>query len=104
MTRNFVTTLKGVLSAAALIACLSSSPARAQFEVVVSPPSDYLATTEPVYFEGHAAYWYGNRWYYRDGSAWRYYHDEPQYLHDYRGRGGPRQHFYGRGREGFRRR
>ncbi len=104
MTRNVVTTLRGVLPAAALAACLFATPARAQLEVVVAPPADYLATTEPVYFEGHAAYWYGNRWYYRDGSAWRYYHDEPGYLREYRGRREPHRVFYGRGREGFHRR
>jgi hypothetical protein len=34
------------------------------------PPDAYIATTEPVYFEGHAAYWYGGRWFYRDGARW----------------------------------
>jgi len=104
MTRNLDTTLKGVFAAAALLVGLASGSARAQFEVVIAPPADYLATTEPTYFEGHAAYWYRNRWYYRDGSAWRYYHDEPEYLREYRGRREPHRHFYGRGREGFRRR
>ena len=32
------------------------------------PPDAYIATTDPVYFEGHASYWYGGRWYYRE---WR---------------------------------
>jgi hypothetical protein len=64
---------------------LTSSVASAQ---EVAPPAEYIATAEPVYYEGHPAYWYGNRWYYRNGGAWAYYHSEPGYLHDWRGRPG----------------
>lgn len=48
------------------------------------PPDAYIATTEPVYFEGHAAYWYGNRWYYRDGGHWGHYDREPPVLYQRR--------------------
>jgi hypothetical protein len=48
------------------------------------PPDAYIATTEPVYFEGHAAYWYGNRWYYRDGARWSHYDREPPVLYQRR--------------------
>lgn len=41
------------------------------------PPADYIATMQPVYFEGHASYWYNNRWYYRDGGHWGHYDREP---------------------------
>ncbi|MEO7034706.1 MAG: hypothetical protein ABI548_12430 [Polyangiaceae bacterium] len=44
------------------------------------PPDEYIATTEPIYFDGRASYWYGNRWYYRDGARWNYYHREPAEL------------------------
>jgi hypothetical protein len=44
------------------------------------PPASYVVTTEPVYYEGHASYWYGGRWVYRDGPRWNYYRSEPQYL------------------------
>ncbi len=103
MTRTFVTMMKKLFCAAAVAACLLSTPAQAQVEVVLPPP-DFIATSTPVYYEGHAAYWYGNRWYYRDGGNWRFYHDEPAYLHGYRGREPVRQ-FYGRGHwGGYRRR
>jgi hypothetical protein len=59
------------------------------------PPADYIATVEPVYFEGHAAYWYGNRWY--------HYDREPPGLVGYRGRFTARGRVnYGRGGGGFR--
>jgi hypothetical protein len=49
-------------------------------------PSDgFVATEDPVYYEGQANYFYGGRWYYRNGSSWSYYRGEPRYLHDYRG-------------------
>ena len=81
MKRSFMTMLAGV----ALASCLAAVPARAEVVVEVFPPAAFIATATPVYFEGHAAYWWGNRWYYRDGAAWRFYHDEPGYLRDWRG-------------------
>jgi hypothetical protein len=53
------------------------------------PPDDFVATTQPVYFEGHAAYWYGNHWYYRDGAHWRSYAHEPPALAQRRAQNGP---------------
>lgn len=39
-----------------------------------------------TYYDGHVVYWTGDRWYtYRNG-AWVYYHSEPYYLRQYRGR------------------
>ncbi len=52
------------------------------------PPADFVATTEPVYFEGHAAYWYHNGWYYRDGGRWGHYDHEPAGLAARRGQFG----------------
>ncbi len=105
MKRALVTMVKTALCAGAIISCLLSPPARAQVEVEVAPPPEIIATTRPVYFEGHAAYWYGNRWYYRDGGNWRFYHEEPGYLRGYRGHYQPVRVFYGREHGGgFRRR
>jgi hypothetical protein len=59
------------------------------------PPADYIATVEPVYFEGHAAYWYNNRWYYRDGARWGHYDHEPAGLAARRGQ------FQARGRVNY---
>lgn len=98
MNRTLKTMSKGVLlSGAIMLGALSSAPAQAQqVEISLFPPVWFRATTAPVYYEGHAAYWYGNRWYYRDGRDWRYYNDEPVHLRDYRSnRGHFRQHYEG---------
>jgi hypothetical protein len=54
------------------------------------PSAAYVATASPVYYEGRPAYWYGNRWYYRDGGGWGHYRSEPRYLNQYRVRAGVR--------------
>ena len=107
MTRNIVTFLKRVACVGLLATCLFSTEAQAQ--VFIPPPAEWLATTTPVYFEGRAAYWYGGRWFYRDGNAWGYYRDEPGFLRDYRvRRPEPERRYYeGRGEfhgGGYRRR
>ena len=66
------------------------------------PPDAYIATTEPVYFEGNASYWYGGRWYYRSGGRWNHYDREPAGLYQSRMRGAPGRHSYERGRSGGR--
>ena len=106
MTRTLVTMSKGLLCVGAIFSCLASTPAQAQIRIEIFPPAAYIATTAPVYHEGHASYWYRNRWYYRDGRAWRSYHDEPRHLRDYRERRHrePVRHYYGRAhRGGYRR-
>ena len=44
------------------------------------PAPEVIATLVPVYHEGHAAYWWHNRWHYREGAGWRRYHVEPEFL------------------------
>lgn len=58
--------------------------ARAQVVVAVGPPSAYVASYEPVYYNGFAHYWYRDHWYYRDHASWRWWTQEPGYLHDQR--------------------
>ena len=49
------------------------------------PPATYVATVEPVYYQGAPMYWYNNYWYWRDARAqWHYYQREPQFLHERR--------------------
>ncbi len=100
MTRTLMATSKGVLCAGAILSCLAATPAQAQIEIEVFPPAAYIATTAPVYYEGRPAYWYRNRWYYRDGRAWRYYHNEPAHLRYHRGHHEHFRQFYGRGHGG----
>jgi hypothetical protein len=99
MTRALQTLSKGLLIAGAIAACLASTPAQAEVRIEISPPSWYIATSRPVYYEGRPAYWYDNHWYYREGRSWRTYNDEPRYLREHRGRA-PERHYYGRDHDG----
>jgi hypothetical protein len=57
------------------------------------PPDAYIATTEPIYFDGRANYWYGGQWYYRGaGGRWSHYDHEPPALYQRRMQGGPVRH------------
>jgi hypothetical protein len=60
------------------------------------PGASYMVTAQPVYYEGHASYWYGGRWVYRDGARWNYYRSEPQYLGARRGYVAPPRRVYER--------
>jgi hypothetical protein len=60
------------------------------------PSASYVVTAQPVYYEGHASYWYGGRWVYRDGANWNYYRSEPQYLGARRGYVAPPRRVYER--------
>jgi hypothetical protein len=58
-------------------------------------PSDaYIATTEPVYYDGYPSYWYGGRWYYRNGGGWNHYDREPAGLYQRRMQGAQRRRTY----------
>jgi uncharacterized membrane protein YgcG len=86
-----------IASAIGLLAAVSltGAPADAQW---APPPPEYIATTEPVYFEGHATYWYGNRWNWRDEhGGWSHYDREPGFLAEHRARFAPVQHSWERG-------
>jgi hypothetical protein len=50
--------------------CLSAPPEASAQEVVVQPDDAFIATAEPVYYNGVAHYWYRNHWYYRNGRSW----------------------------------
>jgi hypothetical protein len=104
---NRILNVKRLWVAVVAGACLFAAvPAFAQVEIVVGPPADFIATAEPVYFEGRPAYWWGGRWYFRDGPGWHYYHDEPAYLRGWRGQHPyPGRVYYGRAHGGgYRRR
>jgi hypothetical protein len=100
MNRHIAALSKGFLIVSALGAfagvSLVGGTADAQW---APPPPEFIATTEPVYYEGHAAYWYGNRWVYRDEhGGWGRYDHEPPALADRRGHFPPVRHSYGHGR------
>lgn len=96
MNRTAKTALSIAAAASAAIFTLASVPALAQDDA--PPPPDVIATVAPVYYEGHPAYWYNNHWYYRDPhGAWAWYHDEPAFLRDHRGRYPVARYHYERG-------
>ena len=91
MTRPLVRFSK-VFASLSVVAgvCLSAPPEASAQEAVVQPDDAYIATAEPVYYNGAAHYWYRNHWYYRNGRSWAGYGGrEPGYLHDYRFRTWP---------------
>lgn len=45
-------------------------------EVTSAPVADIEVYPQTVY-EGRTVYLYNDRWYYRQGSSWRYYRQEP---------------------------
>jgi hypothetical protein len=58
-----------------------STDARAE----VWPPGTYIASYEPVYYNGFAHYFWHDRWYYRDHGGWHGYEHEPEFLRGRRG-------------------
>jgi hypothetical protein len=86
--RHAMTTLTKALAAVGLVAGISlgaPAEASAQQVVVVYPDDAYIASAEPVYYNGVAHYWYRDRWYYRTGGQWAWYREgEPRWLHEYR--------------------
>ena len=84
---QLVISLKGALLVGAITGamtlCLMTGRARAQ--IVIVPPDGCIATISPVYYEGNAAYWCGDNWYYRNGRGWGRYDSEPGFLRSYRG-------------------
>jgi len=95
MKRSLKSMSKGALLSGAIMLSLLSTPALAQIEIQLFPPVAFRATARPVYYDGHASYWYQGRWHYRNGRNWRTYNAEPRYLRDYRRHSEPERHYYG---------
>ncbi len=85
-----------VVCAAFPFAAIAGHPSEAAAEVVVYPPSAYIASYEPFYYNGMAHYWYRDRWYYRDHGAWKWYEHgrEPGFLRDHYGEWGRHYHHW----------
>ncbi len=91
MNHTHVTLLSMGIIAAALVTMAPAASAQDDD----APPPEVIATLAPVYFEGHAAYWYHDRWHYRDArGAWGYYRSEPTVLHDRRFSHPAERHYY----------
>jgi hypothetical protein len=92
--KNLVSVSIAVCASAGIVLAAESDASAQGVVVDIVPPAGFVATTEPVYYEGHPAYWYHNRWYYRNPHGWGWYHDEPAYLRDRRVREPPRRWHY----------
>jgi hypothetical protein len=87
------------LTAALLtVGCVEGGPAAGQvgFSVQIGPPPpEFIATTAPVYFEGHPTYWFNGYWHYRDPRGqWLFYRQEPPVLASRRVQRPPQRVFY----------
>ena len=96
MSRTIASLSKGLATVSAVGALaavvLAAAPADAQW---VPPPPEVVGTLDPVYYEGHAAYWYNNHWYWRDAhGGWNHYDNEPAFLADRRAHFAPVRHTY----------
>ena len=91
MHRPFVGFTRACLLFGAISGLAALTPMRAGAqEVVVYPDAAYVATAEPVYYNGIPHYWFRDRWYYRRAGGWAWYREgEPRWLHDYRYRAWP---------------
>lgn len=54
-------------------------------ETTAAPVADIDLYPSTIY-EGRTVYYYGDRWYWREGSRWRYFRQEPRALAPYRER------------------
>jgi hypothetical protein len=100
---RIATTLVKLATAGSLaLTLLGTSACEISGDPAFYPSDAFIATEDPVYYDGYPTYYYGGRWYYRNGGRWSYYRSEPGYLRQYRGshpgvgrarggsRGGPR--------------
>lgn len=106
MSRQRLQMLGRAARAAALCAAVVATAACGGIELGVDYPSDYygyygeyppdayIATTEPLYFNGRASYFYGGRWYYREGGRWNVYDREPTELYQRRMQAMPMRRTY----------
>jgi hypothetical protein len=87
-------TLLPLVIAAAVAGCYGEVTTPAGATQVTAAPVDATATDLPpdadidvapqVMYEGRPTYFYHDRWYYRDGSNWSYYRQEPGALRAHR--------------------
>jgi hypothetical protein len=71
---------KLLLSAVLPLAAITAYVPSADAQVVVYPTREYIASYQPIYYNGYAHYYYNNHWYYRDAVGWHGYATEPAVL------------------------
>jgi hypothetical protein len=71
-----------IAAACALTGCYAEATTGADVEFV--PPVANVEVYPHEYYDGHVVYLVNDRWYYRDGPHWVYYHREPPVLYQRR--------------------
>jgi hypothetical protein len=88
-TNSMADTLRHFVPAVAFVGAALFLPgcyAGVDDDVAYYPSAGFIATAQPVFYDGHASYWYNGHWVYRDGGGrWGYYQSEPAYLAGRRG-------------------
>lgn len=74
---------RGMLAVRALLLSLAVVGCTSRAHVVAEVPVA-VETYPSTYYDGRVVYWVGDRWYFRRGDVWLYYHHEPVYLRDHR--------------------
>lgn len=69
----------GTTTSGCYVTAREPEPVYATTEVTSAPVADIERYPHAVY-EGRTVYLYRDRWYYRDGSRWQYYRNEPPTL------------------------
>jgi hypothetical protein len=73
------------IAVGALTGCYATvDPQPVGYAETTSAPVD-IETYPSVTYLGQPTYFYGDRWWYRDGARWSYYRSEPEELHRQRG-------------------
>jgi hypothetical protein len=91
---NALVAILGLVGTVALARPASAQEVIVTAPIIPAPPSVFVATTAPVYYENHASYWYHDRWVWRDHHGWHAYEHEPVFLHEHRMRPAPRRWHY----------
>jgi len=82
MNHRISVALGVVFSAFSMVGCYAyAGPPVAYAEVSEAPVEVDIATYPQTQYEGRPVYLYRDRWYYRNGSRWSYYREEPPTLH-----------------------
>jgi hypothetical protein len=82
--RQILPTLRRELGLPLVVAAVMSAGAGTAHADTDGPDPAFLATTEPIYYEHHATYFWHHQWRWHDTSGWHAYDNEPALLADRR--------------------
>jgi hypothetical protein len=86
---------KLLLSAVLPLAAMTAYAPAVNAQVVVYPTPAYVASYQPIYYNGYAHYYWNNHWVYRDRvGVWHGYATEPPVLWARRGEWVSRRYYW----------